>query len=259
MIKAIVSALLVILISFHADGQWDEYDAVWRGRPGKMLVNMDVISISPILELPYLLEITQRSLQCDEQGYPSERELVKSNQSAIIIDSLLSKKTYVKNVGRLTYQCDIKEYFYIQDTSMVSMTLQPYLSATSTYKIIEDRDWKVYEDFIYPDEYLIQTMDNSKIIKVLKKEGFDLNSKTKLTHFASFASAEDRNKFRRFLIEQNFKVEDQQHDDTHPLPYLITFTRSDVLQLEQLSNITLRIFQRTKSLDGVYDGWEIEL
>lgn len=259
MMKTIITFLLFSLVATQAIGQWDQYEAVWRGKPGKMLVNMDAISLSPIAELPFLLEVTQRSLQCDEQGYPTQRELIKSDESAIIIDSLLSKKTYVKNVGRLTYQCDIKDYYYLQDTLSVKKTLQPYLSANSKYKIIDDPEWKVYEDFIYPDDYLIQTMDNSKIIKVLRREGIDLESKTMLTHYASFASDVDRNKFRRFLIEQNFKVEEQQHDESNPLPYLITFSRNDNLQLEQLSNITLRIFQRSKSLNGVYDGWEIEL
>jgi len=43
------------------------------------------------------------------------------------------------------------------------------------------------------------------------------------------------------------------------LPYIISFNRKDKLHLERLSNITLRLHQKSKSLEGSYDGWEIEI
>lgn len=261
MVKQRLSLILflTIIMSFEVSGQWDQYEAVWKGKPGLMLVNMDIASIAPIPDMRYLLEVSQSVRECNEDGYPT---LEESNWSEIIaarIDSIISIKNYVENVGRHTYQCKIKEYYYLQDTVELTKYLSENLSFSTSFKIVEDEKWKVYKDFIYPDEYLIQTMDNRKIIGILQKEGYDLEKKSSLTHFASFASEEDRNKFRRFLIEQNFKILEMQTDDSAPLAYLVSFSRSDKLHLGQLSNITLRVHQRAISLNGTYDGWEIEL
>lgn len=249
----------MFLGSGNLSAQWDEYEAVWKGKPGTMLVNMDLKELAPIAKLKYLLEVSQSVRECDENGYPTRDELNWSDLIALRIDSIISTRSYIENVGRLTYQCEIKEYYYLEDTTGLTNYLSDYFSVSVNFKIVEDEKWKVYKDFIYPDDYLIQTMDNRKIIGVLHREGYDLEKKSKLTHFASFASEEDRNKFRRFLTEQNFKIVEMDTDETAALSYIVSFSRSDKLLLGQLSNITLRVHQRAKSLNGIYEGWEIEI
>ncbi len=258
-LKSVVVLFAILICSLEISAQWDQYDAVWSGKPGRMMVHMDLKDRSPILDLPYLLEINQTGLDCDDRGFMKKLEMRVVERLSQSVDSILSVEMYVEDVGRLIYQCTTKDYFYIQDSSSAVQLLDMLDGLSVDYKIIKDENWKLYEDFIYPDEFLIQTMINSKIIYVLQSEDFNFDQKVQLKHFASFASDDDRDDYRRFLIQQNFKIEALDDTESSALPYMITGSRSDKLVIDKLSNITLRLNQRAISLNGTYDGWELEI
>lgn len=248
---------ICLLMSSHLASQWDSYEAKWQGHPGLMMVQMDLYDHAPYLELPHLLEITQSSLECDPQGYPVAHFIDQSEELISEIDSALSTRQYVENAGRLIYQCKVKDYFYIQDPSEVDTWLRTHHQNLIDYRFKSDPEWKVYSDFIYPDDYLKQTMINGRILKTLELEGILIHDKKDLSHFASFPTKEDLHDFRRFLLGLNFKIGDMAEDDTREYAHLISFSRKDRLDVEKLSNTTLRLDQRALSLDGRYEGWEV--
>ena len=59
------------------------------------------------------------------------------------------------------------------------------------------------------------------------------------------------------MLGLNFKIGDMAEDDTREYAHLISFSRKDRLDVEKLSNTTLRLDQRALSLDGRYEGWEV--
>lgn len=229
-----------------------------------MIVHMDFNEDRNIGELHYLLEVTQNSIACDPMGFPNHEEMTGFESTMNTIDTNIRQDLAGMNVGRFIYQCQVKDYFYLEDTVGVASILNSLQKNHLTvnhfrYKLKEDKDHKVYSELIYPDDYLLQTMVNGKIIQMLEREKFDFNNKASLKHTASFASDEDRTKYRRFIQEQNFRVLELDKAEANPLPYIIQFSRNDKLQLEALSNITLRLHQKATFLNGSYEGWEIEL
>jgi len=252
-----ITLAVLLLLSSHLTSQWDSYEAVWQGQPGLMMVQMDLHDHAPYLELPHLLEISQTSLDCDPQGYPSSIFVQESEDLISNVDSSLSKRQYVENAGRLIYQCKVRDYFYVQDSAEVAQWLSNNAPSYIDYQFKLDPEWKVYMDFIYPDDYLVQTMINGRILKTLENEGFLIQDKTLLSHYATFDSVADLLDYRNFLIGLNYKIEDISESDEEEVPSMITFSRKDRLVIDKLSNTTLRLHQRALSLSGSYDGWEI--
>lgn len=241
------------------NAQWGQYEATWENEPGIMSVNLDVKKIAPVAELAFLLEITQSGEECDENGLLVNVDLSSSEKKAVDVDSILSTAMYVEDVGRLLYRCQSKDYYYIQDSAVAFQVLEALYGLSLDYKIIEDKSWKVYEEFIYPDDFLVQTMINKRIFNQLHEEAYNFEEKALLQHFASFSSEEDRHDYRRFLIQNNYKIGEMTTNAEEAQSYVISFSRKDKLHLERLSNITLRLDQKAISLAGSYDGWGIEL
>ena len=255
----IITGLLLISSSLSLNAQWDQYEAIWENEPGIMSVNLDVKKIAPVEELVFLLEITQTGEQCDNNGILIESDLSSSEDIAVDVDSILSTAMYVEDVGRLLYQCQSKDYYYIQDSAVAYQILEALYGLSLDYKIIEDKKWKVYQEFIYPDDFLFQTMINKRIFNELHAADYNFEEKALLQHLASFSSEEDRHDYRRFLIQNNYKIVEMTTSAEEALSYVISFSRKDKLHLERLSNITLRLDQKAISLAGSYDGWGIEL
>ena len=240
--------------------QWNEYEATWEELPGRMLVHMDLEQNAPFSELPYLIEYTQAIFECPDSNYPTLEEERAVDEVSMGIQEALTKEFLVEHAGRFFYQCNAKDYFYVNDTLGVSKILQSGFRIKSTFKVLYDPEWNVFLNFIYPDKYLIQTMNNRVVIEELQNApDFDLNAKHELKHHAAFSDEFDRKKFRTFLLELNFKIIDEYRVKGEHLQYRISFTRKDQLDLTRLSNITLRLDQRAKALLGRYDGWEITL
>jgi len=249
--------MATFLVPIQAYTQWDSYDATWEGKPGTMNVNMDADAVPYKDKLLYLAEIIIDPEECDSRGYPVNDEYRLIEKELRVLDSMISEVQYGLTVGRFLYQCTLKEYVYLDDTAFTRDVVNQHLTRDYKLRLLTDSEWEIYQKFIYPDPYLIQTMANRQIIDILQNEGYDLMEKQSLTHFASFASDADRNRYRQFLIEQNFKILSQKTVDEEARGYLIRFSRNDRLQLDKLSNITLRLDQRSIALNGKYEGWEI--
>jgi len=152
--------IILILITADLCGQWDQYEATWDNEPGVMSVNLDIKRLAPIEELAFLLEITQDAIDCNDDGLIVGDELRATEKIATDIDSILSTAMYVEDVGRLLYRCKVKDYIYIQDSTVTDQALEALYGLSLNYKILNDKSWRVYQEFIYPDDFLIQTMIN---------------------------------------------------------------------------------------------------
>ena len=251
--RSSILAFMLLLGSISAKAQWLEYSAKWEDRPGKMQAFMDVDRVTYKDRLHFIVELSYEVAPCDDQGYPDGEDYLAAQDEVINsdVEKLLRTKAGL-SVGRFYYQCKAKEYIYMSDTAQVTKDFEGV-------KIIYDPEWKVYHSFIKPDEYLEQTAINAPVIELLEQEGYDLSSKSTLIHSSRFASEADRRVFETFIKELNFRVVSTEDDRKEALPYRLIYSRDDTLINDQLSNITLRLHQRTVSLGGAYQGWEIEV
>ena len=244
--------------------QWNQYEAIWEEHPGRMQVNMDIHRIAPLPDRPYLLEYSKQLIDCDDNGFPEYQNDAQIEIDVSKLIQQLEQSRLVVHAGRFYYQCIAKDYIYVSDTTGIGEIVGSEFGLRSNSKIVQDPDWNIYFDFIYPDAYLKQTMNNRLVIDALLLEEFDFSKKHLLTHFAAFSDQYDRRKYRTFLLELNFKILEESEsievgDEGNDPSFMIKFTRKDKVNLERLSNITLRLDTRAHSLSGAYLGWQIEL
>ncbi|MFT4565280.1 MAG: hypothetical protein ACI9FN_000232 [Saprospiraceae bacterium] len=240
--------------------QWDTYQAIWEGKPGSVLVNMDWSRFAPAEDLTFLLVVETEVDSCNSNGFgsiQSSNQITKQNQS---LDSLLSLYTYLESVGTFSHDCKIREYYYLRDTLGIAQRLRIHsFDRDYSYEVIEDKEWLGYLDFLYPDDFLIQTMINGRVIAQLVQQGDDVTKRRKVTHFAGFSSERNRKDFRSYIEGQGFFVSKEHYDTKEILPYYITFNRRDPLEISGISEITLHLALEAQEYYGSYDGWETEI
>ena len=246
-----------LMSTIHA--QWDYYEATWEGKPGSVVINMDWRNYAPIADLPYLLELVINVDDCSTAGFVEDQESKLIERFSTQVDSLLSISNYLESVGTMTHDCTIRDFYYINDTIGVSQALKK-IDFINTYQVrlIRDSEWRGYLHFLYPDAYLQQTMVNAKTVKELILAGDDVNKKRRILHFAGFVSSVDREKFRIFILEQGFRIDEETYDLKSLAPYQFSFSRKDKPAVDWISEITLKLADKASSLNGAYDGWQVE-
>ena len=255
-----IGSLLWLMTGSCLCAQWDTYQAVWEGKPGSVLLNMDLRRFAPIEGLSFLLVVDTEVDSCNYNGFgtkESDYDITIQNKS---IDSLLSLYTYIESVGTFSHDCKVREYYYLKDTLGISERLRIHsLDWKYEYEVIEDKEWLGYLDFLYPDDFLIQTMINSRVVHQLTEQGKDLSKKRKITHYSGFSSEKNRKEFRSFIEGLGFYIKEAVYDTKEVLPYYLTFRRRDSLEILHISEITLGLAQKAQEYYGSYDGWEIEI
>lgn len=260
MLRSIIALTLCICSLSPLTAQWDYYEATWEGKPGSVIINMDWRQYAPVDDLPYLLEIVTDITDCptarDGIGHILEDIDILSNQ----LDSAISLITYIESVGTMTHDCKVRDFYYINDTTKVRQSVSKVATTLqSTLRMVPDEKWRGYLQFLYPDAYLQQTMINAKIVKELIRLGEDVQQIRRLMHYAGFTTPGEREKYRTFILEQGFRIEDEIHDHESLAPYQFIFSRRDKTAIDWISDITLKLSDRAAELNGAYDGWEIEV
>lgn len=250
-----------ILISSQMLAQWDQYSAKWEGKAGIATLNMDWKLFAPVEDLPYLLSTQHRINNCRTDGFADDLEFTIMENLSAEIEKKLSAAHRTEFVGTLTSDCIHRNYFYLGDTIGLRESMDHFIVNEKLlwFNIIEDVAWKGYLEFLFPSPYLYETMSNERVLRELVHEGVELNVYKPLKHYAGFISEKERNSFKSFVLEQNFKIESTDHEIELEHPYLLIFSRSDKLNLEWLSELTLKLSERATYLNGIYDGWEVEL
>ena len=257
---AIILAVSIVFVS-PVISQWDQYMATWEGKEGAVVLNMSWGEIAPVEELPFVTVISFRSYQCDDSGLPKPEEYERIDSLSTGIINAATQQRESHHLATMNYDCEIKEFFYSRDTlnlrnellnhPMISMMLEK-----PAIEILHDPEWKVYRFFLYPDKYLRESMSNEKVIREIIQPGEDPRRLSRLTHRAEFKSEEEMNKFRVFVLEQGFRIEDTSKINDPERPFLIVFSRRDQLLVDPITEISIRLSERAESLSGVYDGWE---
>lgn len=258
-----IATLWIFLIpSLRA--QWDQYMATWEGKEGAVVLNMTWGEIAPVEELPFVTIVSFPSYQCDESGFPrpEEYERIDSLSSGIVKAATQSRESH--HLATMNYDCQIKEFFYSRDTTNLrnDLLMYPVISIMlqkPKIEILHDPEWKVYRFFLYPDKYLTESMSNGRVIQEILEPGENPRHLRRLTHRAYFTAEQERNKFRVFILEQGFRIEDESRSENRDHPFLIVFSRRDQLLVDPITDITIRLAEKAESLSGVYDGWEASI
>jgi hypothetical protein len=65
-----------------------------------------------------------------------------------------------------------------------------------------------------------------------------------------------RKQFAEWAVQQNFKIKGQELSKKSDMSFGIQISRTDKVDIQSISAVTLQLRKKAKSLDGDYDGWE---
>jgi len=240
--------------------QWDVYLAQYDKGVGSVIVDMGVKDMAPVARLPFMIITGVKFDDCKADGMPSTNEFdhlyVVSDSVKLKINNLVENKL----VGTFTYQCERLDYYYVKDTVGLRQVLsalystrferyQPYISFR------EDKSWKGYLDFLYPNEVIFEYMKNQKVLIGLQESGDDFEKSRKVDHWLYFATEQGRECFIEYATKNKFIIETKEKTVTD-LPFKLQISRTDKVTLPEISAITLELRKQVRKCKGKYDGWE---
>lgn len=242
--------------------EWDTYMASYDKGAGSVLVNMALKEKAPVLSYNYLVITGVKIKECNADGFPTQQEFQKLYKISDGANELIEKKKRRILAGTFTYNCERTDYYYVNDTLLLRKYLADYYKTNfPQYSFIisikEDKNWGQYLKFLYPNEELMESMKNQKVILKLTQAGDKLEKERRIDHWLYFKTEDDRRNFFLWAYEQKFLVEKLDVlQDSVSHPFTLHMYRPDKPDLKTMNRLTLYLAKEAARYNGVYDGWE---
>ena len=258
---------LLLLITFNSLAQepiedWDTYMANYKKGAGSVLFNRALKEKAPLLIYNYLVITGVKIKECSPDGFPTQQEFQNLYKISDRVNELLEKKKRRILAGTLTYQCERLDYYYVNDTTLLRKYLTEFYKTnypqySFILKMEEDKSWSRYLKFLYPNEEVMESMKNQKVILQLTKAGDKLTKERRIDHTLYFKTAEERREFFLKVYEQKFLVEKLELlKDSSSHPFVLIMHRTDKPELANITRLTLYLAKEAAKYNGLYDGWE---
>ena len=260
--KSIWIAVCFFFFSFSLSAQWDQYFASWEGKPGSVILNMGWYELAPVTDLPQVaISTIYNPAACRADGFPQDEYYDQLDESSERMVDLISSVPGTEVVGSFLHNCEKRDYFYTNDTSVVKMIFDTLdwkveIFGMPELKILQDEEWKIYRTFLYPDPYLKESMTNKRVVNELQAAGVDIKKRIRIDHNARFTSSKQRDQFKLFLMEQGFRIDVLHRQGSD---YTIRFSRKNTPDLRTMNEITVRLTFEAESRGGAYLGWEVKM
>jgi uncharacterized protein (TIGR01619 family) len=242
--------------------QWSFYCSTFKDKDATFYIDLGLVEIAPIEEMPHLICVTLRMNDPDDDGLstPTEqRALVRIENK--LVRSLKDEHDIIY-VGRLTADGKRSFYFYASETAhiekTISETLVGYPEHHYDFEIKDDSEWDCYFSCVYPEFNELEYILSRRTIDLLEDCDDDLTMGKEVNHWIYFKSKKDREKFIERVTEKGFKIEST---DTIPqydkkFKYSLIISRIDDMERDVADDLTISLWSLADELGGRYDGWE---
>jgi len=242
---------------------WDFFMCRIEGAPASIRTNLALIDIAPLEGLSQRLQFYIKMQNPRPDGLSSNEEypILCDIEDAI---GEKAEATGAVLAGVVKSEGFLELWFYTQNAEALAKTcedaLQTFEGYQSGYNIAEDPEWEDYFDFLYPDEFSYQTMQNRKVLMQLEKNGDKMEVPREIDHFIYFKEADQQQDFAKEAEAKGFKVrfnddefvEDRKAEGKE-YPYMVEATRED--SPLDIDDIVWDLLELTSPFEGNYDGW----
>jgi uncharacterized protein (TIGR01619 family) len=263
-VKVAGTLLLLFFIFPVARAQkdsWDVYLAQYDEGVGSTTLNMELIKVAPLKELPFVVVTGVTYDSCDEGGLPNAVQIDRLYEISDDIERTVTASTQGLMVGTFTLQCERLLYIYVHDTLTIrNKLLKLYTGKYKKYKyylgIEPDKKWEMYRTVLYPSQEILDYMSNEKVLERLSDAGDKLEKPREVEHWLYFKNTRDRDLFVKYAEGERFKIESKQYVKDAKLPYQLHMSRVDSVYSGSIHRITIELEKKAKEYKGDYDGWE---
>lgn len=262
MVKVTLFLFIFLVLNLYSQSEdWEVYIAQYDDGPGSVSLNMNLFNYAPIKEMPFIVIVNVTVDNCNENGFPNNSDLLSLNKIADSVKAAIATVTQNRFAGSYTGQCERINYIYVKDSTKIRTSLKKlffnrFSQKEYNIRIKEDKEWRAYLTFLYPNDFIKEDMTNRKIISKLINAGDDLTKKRKVEHWIYFKTKADLNRFAKYIKGKKFKIEFIKKIDNGIFPFQVTISRFDNIQLKYINQLTFELRKMANKANGKYDGWE---
>ena len=229
--------------------------------PAVIRVNLALRDFEYTANYPNRLHLQILYKNADDNGFPTreEGEYVYSIEDAVeeIVeqhgDMLVGVVKCDERVRIFAYTKNELGY-YDEISAMMSEKFPDY---AYTLAVVEEPDWELYFQALYPDRYEYQNIMNMRLIENIKSDGDSMVPRV-LEHCLLFKTEENGEAFLAKVMEDGFiKLSSENQTDNEDIdkeyPYVLVIGREDAF--ENIDEIVWYLMDLAEEFDGEYSGW----
>ena len=245
------------------DEDWGVYlcNAFAYDLPAVIRTNLALRDFEYTANYPKRLHLQILYKNADDNGFPTreEGEYVYRIEDAVeeIVeqhgDMLVGVVKCDERVRIFAYTKNELGY-YDEISAVMSKNFPDY---AYTLAVVDDPDWELYFDVLYPDRYEYQSIMNRWLIENIKSDGDSMVPRV-LEHCLLFKTEENGEAFLAKVIEDCFiKLSSENQTDNEDIdkeyPYVLVIGREDAF--ENIDEIVWYLMDLAEEFDGEYSGW----
>ena len=245
------------------DEEWGVYlcDSFAYDLPAVIRANLALRDFEYTANYPKRLYLQILYKNANDSGFPTreEGEYVYSIEDAV--------EEIVKQHGDMlvgVVKCDERAHIFAYaknelgyNDEISEIMSENFPDYAYTLAVVEDEDWELYFQALYPDRYEYQSIMNMRLIEDIKSDGDSMVPRV-LEHCLCFTTEENGEAFLAKVMEDGFiKLSSEDRTDNEAIdkeyPYVLVIGREDAF--ENIDEIVWYLMDLVEEFDGEYDGW----
>ena len=245
------------------DEDWGVYlcNAFAYDLPAVIRTNLALRDFEYTANYPKRLHLQILYKNADDNGFPTreEGEYVYSIEDAVeeIVEQhgdMLAGVVKCDERVRIFAYTKNELGYYDEISAMMSKNFPDY---AYTLAVVEDSDWEMYFQALYPDRYEYQSIMNMRLIENIESHGDSMVPRV-LEHCLCFTTEEHGEAFLAKVMEEGFtKLSSENLTDNEDIdkeyPYELVIGRED--DFEDIDETVWYLMDLAEEFDGEYDGW----
>ena len=245
------------------DEDWGVYlcNAFAYDLPAVIRVNLALRDFEYTANYPNRLHLQILYKNANDSGFPTreEGEYVYSIEDAVeeIVEQhgdMLAGVVKCDERVRI-FACTKNELGYYDEIS--AMMSEKFPEYAYTLAAVEEPDWELYFQALYPDRYEYQSIMNMRLIENIKSDGDSMVPRV-LEHCLCFTTEENGEVFLAKVMEEGFiKLSSENLSNNEAIdkehPYELVIGREDAF--EDIDETVWYLMDLAEEFDGEYDGW----
>ena len=245
------------------DEDWGVYlcNAFAYDLPAVIRTNLALRDFEYTANYPKRLHLQILYKNANDSGFPTreEGEYVYSIEDAV--------EEIVEQHGDMlagVVKCDERVHIFAYaknevgyDDAISEMMSENFPDYAYTLAVVEDEDWELYFQALYPDRYEYQSIMNMRLIENIKSDGDSMVPRV-LEHCLLFKTEENGEAFLTNVMEEGFyKLSSENLSNNEDIdkeyPYVLVIGREDAF--ENIDETVWYLMDLVEEFDGEYSGW----
>ncbi|WP_127067911.1 MULTISPECIES: DUF695 domain-containing protein [unclassified Veillonella] len=245
------------------DEDWGVYlcDSFAYDLPAVIRANLALRDFECTANYPERLHLQILYKNADDSGFPTREE----GEYVYPIEDAVAE--IIEQHGDIlagVVKCDERAHIFAYvknelgyDNAISEIMSENFPDYAYTLAVVEDEDWELYFNGLYPDRYEYQSIMNMRLIEDIKSDGDSMVPRV-LEHCLLFTTEENGEAFLAKVMEDSFiKLSSENQSDNEDIdkeyPYVLVIGREDAF--ENIDEIVWYLMDLAEEFDGEYSGW----